>query len=284
MKKIFFVLLLCCVLLPKFAFGGAWTLPQRKIWLEYYMKTQWSKSQYKGDDIARHKYDARAWGWSMAPKIEFGLTDWITLLAGLDYKEAKYKEYKRPEVWKDNYSVKNHGLTEVQFGTRIRILKEPLVLSTQIKAQIYTGYADNMYDKQEQPGLSDRCDSLEIRAMIGRKFDLFWPIYFGMETGYRWRNREVCNDVPFFVEAGFWPLKWLLIKTEIDGYWCHEGTGDIEKDYAIWRIGPVFHLLSGENVVREGNAIDIALQYGNTFAGNNTSRDQEVILKVSAQF
>ncbi|MFH1665252.1 MAG: hypothetical protein ABIA77_03795, partial [Candidatus Omnitrophota bacterium] len=96
--------------------------------------------------------------------------------------------------------------------------------------------------------------------------------------------RDLCNFMPFFVEGGFWPVKWFLIKSEIDGVFCHDGTGKIEKEYAIWRIGPVFHLLSGNDIMRQGKALDVALQYGLTFWGRNTSADQEFVIKVSAQF
>jgi len=299
MKKIIAILLIACFALPQLAFAGAWTLPRNNVWTEYYMKWEWAKEDYGPDhDKRRYVRDARGWGWSMNPKAEYGVTDWLTLLGGVEYKEGKYKEYARPPGW-GPYSVKNHAVTEAQAGARIRLIKEPVVASVQVKGFIYTGYVDDDPNdfRQENPGLSTRCDSLEIRGLVGKKFDTAIPFYVGAESGYRFRNRDVCNDIPFFAEIGFWPLTWLLIKTEVDGYWCHDETGNIESEYAIWRIGPTFQLLDlyaaitgkemkglGNDVTRAGRSLDLGVQYGNTFWGRNSAANQEVVLKLSMQF
>ena len=49
-----------------------------------------------------------------------------------------------------------------------------------------------------------------------------------------------------FYEVGFWPLKWLLVKTELDCIFSHDGTNNeaFEKSYAIWRIGPSIQILT----------------------------------------
>jgi hypothetical protein len=123
----------------------------------------------------------------------------------------------------------------------------------------------------------------------------------GFESGYRWHNRDVPNSIPVYGEFGFWPWKWFLIKTEVDCYFSHSGTGKLNKDYAIWRIGPVLQLLDllygskkgpsgppgsgiGNEITRSGRSFDIGVFYGNTFWGRNTGGEQEVVLKVSAQY
>ena len=301
MNKVLVLLLIACFIVPQIAFGGAWTLPRNNTWFEWYMKANWAKYDYDTDcSPTKKNNDARSWGWSMIPKAEYGVTDWFTLLGGLEYKEGKYKEYARNPAW-NPYSVKNHAVTEVQVGGRVRLLEEPVVFSVQVKGFIYTGYVENDPDwVQEYPGLSDRCDMLEIRALVGKFFNTRVPCYFGAETGYRFKNRGVANDVPFFVEGGFWPLKWLLIKSEVDGYWLSpDSNRRMKKGYAIWRIGPViqlltiYHMLTGvdvtskeytSDVTKEGYSFNVETQYGYTIWGANTSLDQEVVLKISAQF
>jgi hypothetical protein len=238
----------------------------------------------------------------MSPKLEYGLTDWLTLMGGVEYKEAWYKEYSRPASW-GTYVRKNHGLTTVEVGARARLLKKPFVLSGQIKGYINTLRGYDLNDRE--PGISDGDDSLELRGLIGKKWDTKIPFYFGFESGYRWHNRDVPNSIPVFGEFGFWPLDWLLIKTEIDCYFSHSGTGDLNKDYAIWRIGPVIELLDflypdkksegpggpggpagtlGNDVTRKGQSFNIGVQYGNTFWGRNTEGSQEIVMKVSFQY
>lgn len=274
-------LIASCILFPQFAFAGAWTLPKNNVWIEYYMKANWSKYDFGVDkSLNRKERNAFSYGLSIAPKIEYGLTDWITLLGGFEYKQSDYKEYHRPSSW-GTYSKKSRAYTTIDFGTRVRFMEDPFVLSGQLKATFDTGEGHN-----KEPSLSDGNDSLEVRALIGKVFnDFAIPFYFNIESGYRLRNRNVSNDIPFFVEGGFWPFKWLLIKSEIDGYFLHGGTGGIKKEYAIWRIGPVFQLRGGENeITKAGKAFDIGFQYGLTFWGKNTAADQEAVMKVSAQF
>jgi hypothetical protein len=123
----------------------------------------------------------------------------------------------------------------------------------------------------------------------------------GMESGYEWCNRDVTNFVPIFGEAGFWPWRWLLIKTELDCRYSHNNTGKLNKDYAYIRMGPVLQLLDllyppvkgpsgppgselGNSITRQGRTFDIGVFYGNCFWGRNTQGEQQVILKVSAQY
>jgi len=273
-------LLISCVILPKLAFAGAWTLPKNNYWVEYYMKGNWSKYDF-GEDrkLNRKNRGAFSYGMSIAPKVEYGLIDWITILGGFEYKQSNYKEYNRPDSW-GSYVRKSNGITSVHFGARVRVMEDPFVLSGQIKSTFATGRGND-----QEPTLSDGNDSLEFKALIGKTFETLIPFYLSAESGYRFNNRRVANDIPFLLEGGFWPFNWLLIKTEVDGFWCHEATGTIQKEYAIWRIGPVFQLLGGQNeITKEGNAFDIGVQYGLTFWGKNTAADQEVVMKVSAQF
>ena len=297
MKKIIIIAIIACFILPQFAFAGAWTLSRNNLWAEWYLSMNWSNKFFdKHANLSSSGTNARTWGWAMAPKLEYGVTDWFTALGGVEYKEGTWKEYSRPFNW-GPYVRKNHGLVNANFGGRLRILKAPIVISTQVKAWINTQRGYDINDRE--PGLSDGADALEIRGLVARKWDTRIPYYLGFESGYRFKNRDVPNDIPLFGEFGFWPWKWLLLKTEIDCYFSHNGTGRPVTDYAIWRIGPAFQMLdlyeiltgkkiSGESymssVTKTGKAFTIEAQYGNTIWGRNTNGAQEVVIKVSAQF
>ena len=305
MKKVFILVLIACLLLPQLAYAGAWTVPQKNVWSQYTVKWNWAKSAYQQDgNPDRLARDGRAWGWSMGPEIHIGITDWLNLLGLIEYKEGWYKEYSRPIAW-GPYSVKNHGVTNVDLAAKIRLLQKPLVVSTQFKFSIWNPSYENkvLQDVAEQPGLSDRANGFEWRWQFGRFFDKkmlkFFTAYAGLETGYRWNYQGFADQVPLFGEVGFWPCKWLLVKTEIDSYFAINRTGPRTKSYAIWRIGPVvqlytiYQLMRGvdvsakeytSDVTRAYKSFNVEAQYGNTFWGENTSRSQEVVLKVSAQF
>ncbi|OGW83154.1 MAG: hypothetical protein A2987_04360 [Omnitrophica bacterium RIFCSPLOWO2_01_FULL_45_10] len=290
--------LFSALVLVEEAFAGAWTVPKHKVWAEYYMKWNYAKEEFtiegKRKILSTAEKNARSQEFVMEPKIEYGLRDDLNLLFGLEYKESHYKEYGRQLAWGD-FARKNHGITNVKFGAKYRLLENPVVLSVQGRIFIYPGYGiyhgdDPAYTNQPSIGKGD--DAFELRALIGKKFDInvpFWaeaklPCYVGAETGYRWRNRHVANDIPYFVEAGFWPVNWLLIKSEIDGYKYHGGTGSIRESYGIWRIGGVWEIF-GDSVLREGNKLfNIEFQYGMTVWGKSTTAYQEWVLKAQAQF
>ncbi|NQU95604.1 MAG: hypothetical protein HQ549_05185 [Candidatus Omnitrophica bacterium] len=297
MKKTLLIFLFLAIALysfPQNAFGGAWTLPQYKVWGEYSFKWQWAKEDF-GDDYKKKKkgQDARSWDFIMEPKVEIGITDSFNLLCSMEYKESKYKEYGRPDDW-GPYRRKNNGVSYVKVGGKLRFIEEPCVISGQIKGYFYTGYGNDHGDDpayKNQPAIGDGDDALELRGLIGKRFKLNTPLedwtlpcYAGLEAGYRWRNAAVANDIPIFVETGFWPFKWLLIKTELDTIIAHRDTGSIDKDYAVWRIGPVFQI-AGDSALREGKRIlNIELQYGLTVWGRETSAYQELTLKIQGAF
>lgn len=276
------------------AFAGAWTVPKYKVWGEYYMKWDYAKRQFNAEgDKIQLSNDARSWEFVMEPKLEFGVTDWLTALASLEYKESHYKEYGRP-AGDGPFARKNHGVTNVKLGGRLRLLKEPVVLSTQTKVFIYPGYGiyhgdDPAFTNQPSIGYGDT--SVEQRVLIGKTFnipltkDFKLPAYVGAETGYRWRSAPVANDIPYLIECGVWPVNWFLVKTEIDGYKTHAGTGSIKESYGIWRIGGIWQVFGGDTISRQGDKMfNIEFDYGMTLWGKNTTAYQEWTMKVSAQF
>lgn len=312
MKKFIAVLVLCCFALPELAFAGAWTLPKGDVWAQYQMKWFYAKKHFSpGSKLARLPRDARSWGWAMIPEVHYGATDWLDILFSMEYKEAKYKEYARPDSpgmrW-GPYSVKNHGLVTIEPGVKVRFLKEPMVLSGQFVYSIWNKHyeAKSLSEEDgraEAPGLSDRTNFWEIRALAGKKWDTEVPFYMGLEYGYRNNTRNIEDQMPLFYEIGFWPLQFLLVKTELDFMFGLKNTnkGDpmLRKSWGIWRIGPsielmtLYDILKGVDVTAEGytapvtrtgKSLNFEVQYGNTFWGMNTAASQEVVIKVSTQF
>lgn len=280
------------------AFAGAWTVPKHKVWGEYYMKWDWAKRRFTSEGKRKpipgaDANQARSWEFVQEPKLEFGVTDYLTALTSIEYKEGHYKEYDRPAGW-GPFNKKHHGVTSVKLGGRLRITEKPFVFSTQSKVFIYPGYGVNhgeVNDFENQPGIGYGDDAFEQRVLIGKTFDLpirenyKLPCYFGAETGYRWRTRHVCNDIPYFIEGGFWPVKGILLSSELDGYKCHPGTGSIKESYGILRGGVTWEVFGGDAILRKGNKLfNLQFQYGQTIWGKNTTIFQEWVLKVDTQF
>jgi len=278
------------------AFAGAWTVPQYKVYSEYYMKWNYAKEEFLSDGKKAKLTDgndARSWEFVMEPKFEYGVTDWLNILYSMEYKESFYKEYGRPVNW-GPFARKNHGLTNIKLGGKWRLIKEPIVLTTQGRVFIYPGYGNSHGDDPaftNQPNIGRGDDAFEWRILAGKTFDIpitskfKLPCYVNAETGYRFRTRHVCNDIPYLIEGGFWPTSWLLLKSELDGYKAHGGTGSIKESYGIWRIGGIWQVFGGDSILRDGKKLfNIEFDYGMTLWGKNTTAFQEWILKVQTQF
>lgn len=301
MRKLFVATLIICtaiMMMPQFAFAGAWTLPQSNWWAQYYWKILYADSVFGlNEKQGKHGQSngGKNWGYQMIPEIHFGVTDWFEPFWSITYKDEQYKEYERPPSW-GPFQRKSHAFTNVDVGGKVRFLKDPFVLTGQVKGSIYTGEGQN-----KEPQLSDGNDSLEVKGLVGKIFGpKEMPFYFGFESGYKFNNRGVANQVPIFAEGGFWPFKWLLAKTEIDGYWAHNGTGSqVEKSYVTWRIGPViqlhtiYYMMQGmdvtskeftSDITKAGRSLNFEVQYGNTFWGKNTAAYQEAVFKIYGQF
>ena len=303
------IFLFLSFLCAQYAFAGAWTLPKYKVWGEWYQKFEYAKEEYnatwKRQQMTREPAgnNGRNWGFTMEPKLEFGITDWWTFMTSLQYKEYHYKEYGRPAAW-GPYSRKNHGLTYVMVGSRIRLIDKPVIVSVQAREFMYVGgygidHRDDPFFNQNQPGVGWGNDSFDLRGIVSKKWDVKMPIdmpwyqgeyklpmYASAESGYVFNNRHVCNAWVYFTEYGIWPVPWLLLKTELDGIKTHDGTGSVnEQAYGIWRIGARWHIFEGDAYLRQGTkAFDIEFQYGMYLWGKNCAAYNEFVLKVDTQF
>jgi len=299
MKKTILIIMLFAFVMCAFsqdAFAGAWTVKKYKVWAEWYTKWSWAKGNEGFNDEGQRTdstKNARSWGWTMEPKLEYGVTDWFNLLFSMEYKESKYKEYDRPPSWGD-FRRKNNGVTFVKFGGKLRFIEKPFVLSGQMKVYLYPGYGNNHGDDpvyRNQPSIGDGEDVVEFKALIGKEFkapfsflDKPLKCYAAGEFGYRFKNRTAANDIPVFVEGGFWPFSWLLLKAELDTIISHEATGSMKKSYSIWRVGPVWQILAGDSVTKKGKQFNVEVQYGHTYWGKNTNKEQEIVLKCQTEF
>ena len=293
------ILVLLFTAAPQKAYAGAWTLPKYNVWAEYYEKYHYGEKDCTNSwNVVNKSNGGKSWGYTVVPNIEFGATDSLTLLASGEYKEEKYKEFDRPSSW-GPFSHKNNSWTRFGFGGRYRFFPEPVVLSTQLKALIYTGYGlpQGAPTFDNQPGLGDGNDSLDWRMLVGKEFDIKAPptspviwsdkirCYFDAEAGLRYNNRSVASQIPLYIEGGFWLCDWIMLNTELDTYLAIPGTGSIKKSYGIWRIGASLQTLPRSDPIRKtGKQFNIQVQYGMLVFGENTSDDQEVVVKLQTQF
>ena len=278
------------------AFAEAWCVPKYKVWGEHYTKFEYAKQEFTVEGKRRTLSDgqeARNWGFTMEDKLEFGATDWLNGIFNIAYKQYEYKEYGRPDSW-GPFVRKNNGFSVVRIGGRLRLMKAPFAITTRSLFYIYPGYGNYHGDDpayQNQPSLGYGNDSFEQIVSVGKTFDIpitksyKLPCLLETWTGYRWSNRSVCGVVPYYMQFGFWPVKTLILKGELDGIMCNPGTGSIKESYGIGRLGAIWEVFGGDTILRQGSKLfNIEFLYGATLWGKNTTAYQEWTTKLDVQF
>ncbi len=241
---------------------GAWTLPKGKLYTEIYNKYYWHNSQFDNSgDKTEWNYNGHYDEIRSELKLEYGVTDELTVLAYLPYKEIH---------WRDDYGkYTNKGLADVWTGGKYRILTDPFIFSLQARIKIPTNYNEN-----DTPSIGRRQIDGDIKLLFAKPLQPYFNGYAKFETGFRGRAQEPTNEIPYFYELGYNLTKSFVLKATIDGVEGLHGTGKAEEDYTKGTISTIYKFYN----------YGIELGYGNTFRGKNTSAAEEIILSLSALF
>ena len=242
---------------------GAWVIPQGKLYTEIYNKYYWHKSQFdnKGKEVD-WAYGGRYSEFRSELKLEYGLTDKLTILAYLPFKEAR---------WKDDFKQSTtRNLVDIWSGAKFNLFTEPFVFTLQGRLKFPTNYNPN-----HTPALGKEQIDGDIQFLFGKSLSPLFDGYAKVEFGFRARDEEPTNEIPYFCELGYNLLDWLTINATIDGIEGLQDTGQTEEDYTKWNAHLVFEILNDYN---------LKVGYGETFSGKYSSAAQEIILALSTQF
>ncbi len=254
-------------------YAGAWVLPKGQLYMELYSKYYYADSDFDSDGTGKiPKANNGAYHETyLEYKFEYGLFDKVNLLFSIPYKFALSED--------DNGEHRNTGLADVWTGVKLNILEKPIVTSLQFRVKFPT-----MYDKNESPALGTEYIDGEAKILLGKSF-ITIPSFIGVELGYRGRGGKNTDDeIPYFVEAGYFPTKRIMLKATLDGVEGLAGTGP-EEDYAKWGVAAAYSFVGGfSSVTRAEKSFNIELGYNNTFKGKNTGVGSEGVVKASYQF
>ena len=239
---------------------GAWGLKKGQLYTEIYSKYYWHKY---GFDAKGHKqrwaYGGEYYEIRREIKLEYGLTDRFTLMLSSPYKEAH---------WKDDFGKSTQkGFVEIWPGIKYLLFNEPFVCSLQARAKFPLHY-----DEHATPALGRHQIDGEIKILTGQSWP-YLPGYTKLEFGFRGRNEEPANEIPYFFELGYNLNPRLILKTTIDGQKGLAHRGQIVEDWVKGTFGPIIKIT---------DVLNLEFGYGNTFAGKNSGASQEGYLAVSS--
>ena len=108
--------------------------------------------------------------------------------------------------------------------------------------------------------------------------------FINAESGINWRNEEPANEVPFVLEAGFTPLRRLMLVGSWESVVSIRSSSEAGEDFGKWGLRAILNLWGDGfiSVFRTGGpTVNIELGYTDIVAGRNTAGAYELFGKVA---
>jgi hypothetical protein len=181
-----------------------------------------------------------------------------------------YIPYKQAR-WTDDFNkYAQHGFVELWPGVKYLLFTDPLICSLQLRVKVPLDY-----DEHAIPALGQHQIDIESKILTAE----LWPkikSYTKFELGFRKRLEDsVTDEIPYFFEFGHFLQPWLVLKTTLEGQKGLNQHHIKGEDWIKGTFGPIFKI---------GKYFNLELDYGNTFAGRNSSAAQEEVITVSSQW
>jgi len=203
--------------------AGAWTQARGKFYSRLAYE-QYSADEYyneNGDTIGYSPGDSKKRNFEYDEDLtslylEYGVTDKLTLVASLNYKEAEWR-YKAGSGVAVDKVAKTAGPGDQELGVKYQLLTtENGVLSIQGMYKTPEGYDEDDTGALEiQRG--DAQEDYDVRLLYGQSLYPMIPGYFNMEAGYRLRAQEPADEFRYVLEVGVDFTSWFYGRVKLDG-------------------------------------------------------------------
>ncbi len=187
-------------------FAGAWTLQKGKIYDRLAVNYYFADREFDDDG---HRKDFSDNGefrdYNINNYIEFGLTDKITLINSLYYKNIEKED--------DVRDMETSGIGDIDLGVKYKLTEGTWgIFSTQALVKI-----PEAYDEDDDLPLGNGQYDLELRLLYGRSLYPAIPGYCNFEVGYRWRLDDPSDEIRYLIEFGIDITKSLYGRAKLDG-------------------------------------------------------------------
>lgn len=190
-------IILAC-LLPGTALAGAWTpdagTAYHKFAVNYYQADQFFGTAEPGFEEFTDR--------NLSYYFEYGVDERRALFGSLAFKDITRRD--------NSTEADNQGLGDAELGLRLRLVREPVVLSTSLLVKL-----PYLYQEEDRLALGNGQEDFEWRWLLGRSLGSL--AYFGLEAAYRLRLDEPSDEFRYLVEFGVSPTRWLYLRSKLDG-------------------------------------------------------------------
>lgn len=267
-------LLLAMVLGVSPAHSGAWTQNQGHFYAKLGVLRFRSTSQYKlNGDREGLSDNGQVLDLGVNFYLEYGLLDGLTLISSLPFKRISFS------CAIEDCGNASTGLADLYFGFRYRLSQSSWIVSLQSGIKLAPWYETNEEALDSAPPLGDGQTDVEFRLLLGRSI-LNYGGYVNLDVGYRAREGEPVDEIPFSFELGLNLSKDYLLIGQIQGVRSiaeKEGQTDFRivdgKVVNFVGTGAVEDFAKGQLqlVYRIHSWADLSFEFEQVFAGRNTS-------------
>ena len=195
------------VALPQQVAGGAWTQSERG----YYPKL--SGLSFKtteeldpdGESMSRVG-DGELTDIGLSAYLEYGLTDRLTLVASMPFKEVEETRFIGGREQGVGAKQSSSGFGDLESRLRWLLRSDPVVLSVALGGKIPLGC--DVTTSTRVPLGTGEFDG-DVRMLAGRSFYPL-PLYTTGELGYRKRGGRFSDEILYSAEAGYTVDKLML--------------------------------------------------------------------------
>jgi len=215
MNRILPVVYACAIALglPQQSLAGVWTQSEHGYYLKLSGLSFTTTEELDPDGVSLDRPgDGELTDNSLSAYLEYGLSDRLTLVASLPYKNLEDTRF---------VGGRQNGVAAVEsssgFGdleTRLRWLlqTDPVVLSLAVGGKVPTGY--EVLTSTRVPLGTGEFDA-DARLLAGHSFYPL-PLYTTAELGYRKRGGRFSDEILFSAEAGY-TIGRLMLKANMSG-------------------------------------------------------------------
>ena len=261
------LVLIVSLVYPKWVWSGAW--PRKKN--EIYLKAD--VYRFKSDEIFAAKGNKKIPGPDFCETGsniygEYGLTSVWTSIFSLNYKQLSTNVLGRTQ--------ETSGFGDLWLNVKRGLGEKVFVFSLQGGVKVPFGYR-----KLEIPALGDGQIDLEIRGQAGKSLYPF-PGYLNAEIGYRKRNGDFSDEIPFLFEIGGNIGKRVWIKLLYDGVSSFsDDTASTTSNRHPNIFDEEYTTISPGLSVLLLNGISLELLYQRVLTGGNTAAGNKYFVGVS---
>ena len=191
------------------AYAGAWTAPEgaayHKLALNYFKSDK--SFDTSGDLIAYTDNGTTPISEFRDTNIsyygEFGIRDNFTVFVSAAFKDL---ESDQP-----GGTLSNSGIGDIDLGARYNLYNGPKgVFSAQGLIKV-----PEAYDEKDTVPLGNGQYDYELRMLYGNSS--LYPLYYGVELGYRWRSKDPSDEWKYLLEAGYTINPKYYVRAKLDG-------------------------------------------------------------------